>query len=154
MPIGDYGYDPSKYTKDFSWVGQVGNTIAQAAQTFPELIELNKSIHENKFHNNQAYQATNQWIDAMAEKEPDMLKQIAKTMNFKVDPNTPEDQLVPQLSQQLKAKIPKPQEYKDTTTNQEYTMTLANEFYTPFLNAAQSGANGKKYTYEIGRAHV
>jgi len=111
------GYDPSKYMKDFSWIGDIGNTIAQFAYKMPELINLNRSIAENTNNNRDIYKGINQFIDTIVS-HPKLFSEVSK--NYGVD--DPKE-----LEELLKNKFRAPKEREDNGKYTKETITAMSE---------------------------
>jgi hypothetical protein len=128
-----YNYDPSKYIQDFSWVGDIGKAISSTALKMPELIELNKNIKENNKFKEMSYSSVNEYIDQL---DPKIANSILSADGYAKEVNTGDFELV---KAKLKEKIPK---YSDKMTNEEYAKVLADSFFVPYMQAAQSDAAG------------
>lgn len=128
-----YGYDPSKYINDFSWVGKMGDTVGQFAMQMPELIELNKNIKESNKFKQITYSQTNTYIDRLPD---EVASNVASSMGLKFAS-------IDEAKEQLKTSIPK---FTDTQTNEDYANKLVYGFFLPFSQAAESPAGGGRLT--------
>lgn len=126
----NYGYDPSKYIKDYSWLGDIGNTISRMAVKFPEIVRLNKEVKENKRLKEGISSTTAHLIDNLDDNDA---MRIANSMGVLAEiPNaTPE-----QVKEAIKGNIPT---FTDQTTNEEYSNIITREFYPHFMNVEQPG---------------
>jgi len=132
MAEGYYGYSPEKYIQDFSWVGEIGRAVSATALKMPELIELNKQIKENNKFKEITYDAAIKYIDQLDIKHvSNILSSWGMAEDVKVGPENAKNK--------LKARILK---YQDSSSNEEYAKKIANSFFVPFLQAAQSEAGG------------
>jgi hypothetical protein len=127
-----YGYSPKDYIKDYSWIGQLGNTLANVAFKMPEVVALNKSIHQNENHNNDVYNASVKTIQSGMTDET--IKNLAPYLGF--DANA-----APQsVRSELVAKLEKPISRQDPGV---YTKKAV-DFWTPIKAAAdQATKDGK-----------
>jgi hypothetical protein len=119
-----YGYDPSRYINDYSWLGEVGKVMANVAYKMPGLLELNKQIKENKALKEQTYESLNNGIDSLPD---DYAIQIASGMG-QATANAQ------QAKDFLKMKVPKPQGEKQD--NGEYMRLIGEGFFAPLSQVA------------------
>ena len=131
-----YGYDPSKYIRDFSWIGDIGDAVGRAAQKMPELIELNRQINEDDKYQEKTFEAANRWLDTMAENRPELIDGLAISMGLVKAED--EDQSIERKTEELRKLITQPTLGTKELNSKEYTMSIANDFFAPILNGAQS----------------
>lgn len=110
-----YGYDPSKYMKDFSWIGKMGSIIAQQAYKMPELIELNRSIKENANHTTDLKARVDAWVGGIME-NPDIRDAMAANYGLE----NPQ-----KLGDVLQGKFRSPKRKEDPG---KYTMSVAKSY--------------------------
>lgn len=134
----DYGYDPSKYLNDFSWISNIGNSISKFAHQVPELIEFNKTIKENNKAKDLIYSSVNRYIDKL---DPKIVSNIASSMQLDIDPNSPNYDKEARAA--LKKNIPT---FTSSTKNEDYTNQVISQFI-PMIKAAQSNAGGGPLDY-------
>lgn len=127
-------YNPADYIQDFSWVGDIGKVVGNFASELPELLELNRTVHENNKFKDMTYSGLSQFVDEMDEP---IISNIASSMGLKFDGD------IASARQQVKDKIPK---FSDTTDNKEYAANLVNQFVVPFVTAAKSKDGGGSLT--------
>lgn len=125
-----YTYDPSKYIKDFSWLGRIGDGLAKMTGKFPELVALNKTVKENSRMKEASASATANIIDNLD--DADALK-IANNMGILGQaPNaSPEE-----VKSLIKQRIPT---FTEETSNEDYTKMLALEFYPKLMAVDNPG---------------
>jgi hypothetical protein len=124
-----YGYNPSQYVNDFSWIGQIGQYVGKFASEMPELLEMNKQIKENNKMKEVLFSRSNQFVDKLTMAQ---LTKVASSMGLEY--NTPEDAKI-----KLKEMIPK---FGDKSTNEEYAGQIVNSFFGPVMQHAQSDKAG------------
>lgn len=130
MPVN---YDPARYIQDFSWIGDIGKTIGSFANEMPELLEMNRVIHENNRFKEMTYSGMNQFVDNFDENS---VSNVASSLG--IDSNDIES-----ARAKLKEMIPK---YSDSTDNKEYGKQLVESFIVPLTKAAYSKAGGGSMT--------
>lgn len=123
-----YGYDPSRYIRDFSWVGQIGNVLAGAAQKMPELLEMNRMINEDDKYKEKSFEAANKWVDSM---DDSTVSNLASSMQIAESGDNANS-----LREKIRAMIPEPTLGTKSLDNKTYTMNLVESFGTPILRAA------------------
>jgi hypothetical protein len=131
---GFYGYDPSLYRTDFSWLGDIGAAVSKAANAFPELWDLNQQIKENRFFKQKTYTEILEWIDWLDDTK---VTNIASSMGLQYDPNDPQ-----QARNLLKQQILDPSKLSDKLSNEDYVKRLAIDSIAPIVEAAKAKANG------------
>lgn len=99
------GYDPSKYIKDYSWIGNMGNAVAQFAYRLPELVEANKAIHTNANANQETVAEREEWIKTVLSN--DQLR-VLLSQNYGTDPE--------HVEEVLRSKFRDPKEREDSTS--------------------------------------
>lgn len=132
----DYGYDPSKYLSDFSWLRDIGNSVSKFAYQVPELIDLNKQIKENNKAKDLIFSSVNRYIDKL---DPKVISNIVSSMNL-TNGEVYDDRKAREL---LKTKIPK---FSEKTKNEDYTQQVV-DYFTPIVRGAMSDAGGGKLEY-------
>ena len=132
----DYGYNPSQYLNDFSWLRDIGNSVSKFAYQVPELIDLNKQIKENNRAKDLIFSSVNRYIDKL---DPKVVSNIVSSLNL-TNGETYSDQKAREL---LKAKIPK---FSEKTKNEDYTQQVV-DYFTPIVRGAMSDAGGGKLQY-------
>jgi len=130
----NYGYDPSRYIKDFSWIGNIGQDVAQFAHQVPELLQLNKQIKENNKFKDMSYSATNKFIDNM---DDNVATNVVASMHL--DVSSPDE-----AKQKLREMVPK---FNNDTKHEDYAGQLVNNFYAPVYNAAKSNLGGGSLSF-------
>lgn len=130
MPVN---YNPADYINDFSWVGDIGGYLGKFATEMPELLELNKNLHENNKFKEMTYSGLNQFINNM---DKEGISNIASSMGI-------DSSDIEFARSELKKKIP---QFTDTTDNKQYGKQLVDSFIVPFAQAAMSDAGGGAMT--------
>lgn len=126
-------YDPSRYIQDFSWVGDIGKTLGSFASEIPELLEMNKSIHENNKFKEMSYSGMSQFLDNFDE---NAVSNVASSLGI-------ESNDIELARTKLKEMIPK---YTDSMDNKAYGKQLVESFVVPLTKAAYSKAGGGSMT--------
>lgn len=126
MADGYYGYNPADYLKDYSWIGDIGQTVAQFAHKMPEIVKFNQSVKQNRQHNTETHMAMQEWVKWMSTEDPEVWNAVAK--GYGVEPG----QLKGILTGQLRA----PQENEQ---NEKYTRAVFNDFAIPLMRAGNQG---------------
>lgn len=128
-----YQYDPSKYLNDYSWVGDIGNSISKFAYQVPEIVQLNKTIKENNKAKDILYSSLNKYIDKL---DPNIVSNITSSMKLDVDPNAVDADKA--RREALKKNIPT---FSSITDNEKYAKSIV-DYFVPVLKAAQSTDGG------------
>lgn len=136
--MANYGYNPKDYINDFSWVGEIGNSISKFAYQVPEIIKLNKTIKENNKAKDILYSSVNKYIDKLDGK---VVSNIVSSMKLDVDPNDPDYDT--KARQALKKNIPT---FSEVTKNEEYSKKIV-DYFVPVIRAAQSNAGSGPLKY-------
>ncbi len=124
MPNG-YRYNPADYRKDFSWVGDIGKTLAQVAYKMPELVRYNQQIKENRGLNKQTYESMREWVGSMRDTDPEVWNALAAGYN--VAP----DKLGPTLLSRLRGP-------KKNESNEAYAKSVLDDFAAPIVRTGMS----------------
>lgn len=152
-----YGYDPSKYVKDMSWLRQLGADVVNVAQKIPAFISLNRQVKENKALKNQLYTTSEVMIDSLKDEDLELLRN-----NLKLSSEGKEN-----VKNELKQLIPKWTTVAgrdNEMTNEEYMGPIA-KFHGSILQGlfghitdpnekikkiAQYKANADRYANQAG----
>jgi hypothetical protein len=138
-------YDPKDYIKDYSWIGDIGKTIAVTAHQFPAMIAMNKKVKQNRFFKEETYQNTQATIDKLAnspdQEDRQILANIASSMGIAA-PNGVAGDLTP-VAAEIKKRIP--QKTNDEETNETYAKRFMDTFAQPIVQASQ------KSGYSVGK---
>lgn len=120
-----YGYDPSRFINDYSWVGKIGDALSRTALAMPELMEYNKQLHTNNQFKQLNYSAVSNMFNKM---ESDKLTRLATSMGI-------DYQNEDEARQKMVEMIP---QYDDKTSNADYAKLLADNLIVPIFSKATS----------------
>ena len=123
-------YDPSKYIKDYRWLGDIGRNISKMATTFPEIIEMNRAVKENK----KMKQMTSSGISNLIDNLDDVdAMSIANSMGILSEsPNASPEEIKARISRNIPG-------FDDKTTNEEYALRVAEDFFPHFMSVENPG---------------
>lgn len=125
-----YGYNPSEYKNDFSWLGDIGAAVSKSAHVMPELWKLNQEIKENKFLKEKTYKEMTDWVDKFSDEEANA---VAASMGLEY--TNPME-----AKAQLKQRMLNPSTLGEIS-NEEYIKRFATESIVPLYNAVSSEKN-------------
>ena len=113
-------YNPRDYVMDFSWIGDIGKSIAGVASTMPELIKMNREVHNNNKFKQESYGYLDQWINQM---DDGTAVELAASWGLGASDAA-------EAKAKIKEKIPQPLDM-ESETNQDYAKRLTYDFSAP-----------------------
>ena len=133
--MSTYGYDPSRFINDYSWIGDIGRVVSKTASKIPELVEYNKQLHTNTQFKRMNYEAMSQMIGNL---EGDQLAKVALGFGVTIPKGgLPEGEShYDYLRKRLQEKVPT---FHDTMDNKEYAHQVANQFAAPMAKLIFDG---------------